>query len=281
MEIRNLQYFYETARLGNFSKAAEHLAVTQPALSMGINNLERELRCKLFKRGRKLAITPQGERLQMHCEKIFTQIAEMREDILLTNNGMRGVVKAGILVSILLHLFPSIVSDFSALSPDIVLKFEKYETQEIEQRVINRQLDFGIISRVSTSKKLEETCLGSWGHSLVVSADNKKSIKTLAGCKNLFLLGNWQTEAVKNNTDLFERFPELNILNPVNCVAMLRQLVVSGMGLAILPDYVIGNDLRVIESYSQLKMSAYLIRHKKRLPNPVVDKFADFIIANL
>ena len=41
------------------------------------------------------------------------------------------------------------------------------------------------------------------------------------------------------------------------------------------------NNLRVIESYSQLTMPAYLIRPKKRLSNPVVDKFADFIIANI
>lgn len=281
MEIRNLQYFYETARLGNFSKAAEHLSVTQPALSMGIKNLEREFRCQLFKRGRKLVITAQGERLQMHCEKLFSQLIEMREDVALSNRGVRGVIRAGVLESVLLHIFPHIIADFSALWPDIILKFEKYETLQIEQRVIDRQLDFGIISRVTTSKKLEETFLGSWGHSLVVAAGNKQRIKTLAGCKNLYLLGNWQTEAVKNNTDLLERFPELNILHPVNCVAMLRQLVVLGLGMAILPNYVIGNDLRILESYNKLTMPVYLIRHKKRLPNPVVDKFADFIIGSI
>jgi len=278
MEIRNLQYFYETARLGNFSKAADNLAVTQPALSMGIQNLERELKCQLFKRGRRLEITAQGERLKLHCEKLFALLDEMREDIVLAGQGVKGVVHAGILESVLLHIFPRIIADFAATCPVIILKFEKAETQQIERRVVERQLDFGIISRVSTSKKLEETFLGSFAHSLVVSSANRQRLSTIAAKSNLFLLGNWQIEAVKNNTDLLKRFPEINILHPVNCVAMLRQLVVSGLGMAILPDYVLGNDLRVIEKYNQLTMPVYLIRLHKRPANPVVDKFVDFIV---
>lgn len=280
MEIRNLQYFYETARLGNFSKAAENLSVSQPALSMGIRNLERELQCQLFKRGHKLRITSQGEMLQLHCEKLFAQLTKIREDISLAGKGVRGVVYAGVLESVLLYVFPRIIADFAVSYPDIVLKFEKSETLQIEQQVIDRKLDFGIISRVTTSKKLEETLLGSCNHSLVTVASNRQCVTTLANQSKLFLLGNWQIEAVKNSTSLFERFPDMNILHPVNCVAMLRQLVVSGLGMAILPDYVIGDDLRVLENYKELTMPVYLIRHKKRLPNPVVDKFANFIISN-
>jgi DNA-binding transcriptional LysR family regulator len=240
MDFRNLQYFYETARLGNFSKAAENLAVTQPALSMGIQNLERELKCQLFKRGRRLEITVQGERLRLHCEKLFALLAEMREDIALVDKGIKGVVIAGVLESVLLHVFPRIIADFAAACPDIVLKFEKSETQQIEQ----------------------------------------KRLATIAAGQSLFLLGNWQIEAVKNHTDLLGRFPEMNILHPVNCVAMLRQLVVSGLGMAILPDYVLGPDLRVLEKYDQLTMPVYLIRQRKRLANPIVDKFVDFIITH-
>lgn len=280
MELRNLQYFYETARLGNFSKAAETLSISQPALSMGIRNLERELQCPLFKRGRKLRITAQGQILQLHCEKLFTQLSKLREDIFLAGKGVRGVIYAGVLESILLYVFPRIIANFAESCPDVVLRFEKSETSQIEQQIIDNKLDFGIISRVTTSKKLEETFLGSCNHSLVTAASNRHNLATIADQSKLFLLGNWQLEAVKNRTTLFEQFPDIDILHPVNCVAMLRQLVGSGLGMAILPDYVIGDDLRVLETFNELTMSIYLIRQKKRLPNPVVDNFASFIIAN-
>ena len=281
MEIRNLEYFFETAKLGNFSRAADKLAVSQPALSLGVKKLEKELKCKLLKRGKKTLLTAEGERLQQHCSKLFELLNEIKEDLNMVSKGIRGKIKAGILESALLYIFPEIVAGFTSKYPDINLKFEKAETLAIEKAVQNAELDFGIISRVSNSKKLEDIKLTSYAHSLVVSANDKRKIKVLARETKLYLSGEWQTGAIKHYTNLLDRFPKIKILNPVNCVAMLRQFVALGHGMAILPDYVLSDDLRVIEAYPQLQMPIYLIKPKRTESNAIINQFIDYIINNV
>lgn len=226
-------------------------------------------------------LTAEGERLQQHCSKLFELLNEIKEDLNMVSKGIRGKIKTGILESALLYIFPEIVAGFTSKYPDINLKFEKAETLAIEKAVQNAELDFGIISRVSNSKKLEDIKLASYAHSLVVSANDKRKIKVLARETKLYLLGEWQTGAIKHYTNLLDRFPKIKILNPVNCVAMLRQFVALGHGMAILPDYVLSDDLRVVEAYPRLQMPIYLIKPKRTESNAIINQFIDYIINNV
>ena len=279
MEIRNLRYFYMTAELGNFTRAADKLSVSQPALSSGIKNLERELKCLLLKRGKRVTLTAEGKKLKFYCDKLFLLLDEMEEDISLTAKGIKGMVKAGILESLLLSVFPEIIAKYANICPEVMLKFEKSETAIIEKDVLERNLDFGIISREPTSTKLEGKLLANYEHCLVCSNKDKDSLKQQVKTKPLYILGGWQEGAIKSQTDLFERFPKIKLRNPVNCVQMLREIVASGLGLAILPSYVVKKDIRIPEKYSQMVMRTHLIYRKNKIPNPTVDNFITNIIS--
>jgi len=274
-----LKFFHACAEHRSFSRAAEKLSISQPALSQGIKALEKELKHKLFVRDRGICLTPQGERLFTHCERLFTLIENIKDDLASAGKGIKGVIKAGILESILLYVFPRIISEYSSGFPKVTFKFEKAETIPIEKAVLEERLHFGIISRPSSSKKLEDRKLAEYPHSLFVATDQKGPLEVLAKSLPLYLLGSWQAEALKHKTDLFVRFHNIKCLNPINCVAVVRQLVANGLGMAVLPSFVLGQDLRIVESYPDFRMGLYLIRKGRRRINALADHFTDFLLA--
>jgi LysR family nitrogen assimilation transcriptional regulator len=82
MDLRQLEYFVHVADAGSFSRAAELLAVAQPALSRQIRTLEVELRQTLFLRnGRGVTLTPPGGRLLAHARGILQQVQSARADL--------------------------------------------------------------------------------------------------------------------------------------------------------------------------------------------------------
>ena len=82
MELRQLEYFAAVARHRHFTRAAESLYVTQPALSQQVRRLEAELGLQLFRRTPKgVELTSAGEDLLVHAEKILAEVAQTRADM--------------------------------------------------------------------------------------------------------------------------------------------------------------------------------------------------------
>ena len=82
MELRQIRYFLAVQETGTFTKAAERLFVTQPALSSGIKGLEEELGVKLFERGHKRAtLTPEGIRFSARAQAIVGECRAAKEEL--------------------------------------------------------------------------------------------------------------------------------------------------------------------------------------------------------
>ena len=129
MELLQLQYFAEVARLGNVTKAANELHVSQPALSQSIRRLENELEMKLFeKEGRNIRLTAKGQKYYAHISQALQEIetaALETRDIQL-----QGTVTLGSYMS----LAPIMkgISSFSRLYPDINFTLLRiHETSQI------------------------------------------------------------------------------------------------------------------------------------------------------
>ena len=82
MKLRNLIYFIEIEKCGNMSKASEKLYVSQPALSKGMSELEKELGCQLFiRKASNIVLTEEGKRCLEYSKKIISLCNEMPEYI--------------------------------------------------------------------------------------------------------------------------------------------------------------------------------------------------------
>ena len=82
MTLIQMRYFYEVCRWQNITKAAEHLHVSQPTISMAMQTLEAETGLNIFQReGRKIIITPEGSKLLGKVKHILTQVDQLEEEI--------------------------------------------------------------------------------------------------------------------------------------------------------------------------------------------------------
>ena len=277
MEFRLLRYFLAVAETANFSRAAETVHLTQPALSQAVRALEKDLGCTLFTRGHGVRLTPAGERLREHCLRILPMLQDVRDDLAELQGGLQGTIRPAVLESLLLYLLPPIISRFSSTFPQVKFTFSMQETRDIEHSVLSGDSHFGLVSRPPASRKLEALTLASFPHVLVAPAGTTGSTAQLLKKHALFLLGDWQVAALEENTDVLKKHPNLRILNPINHVAVVRQLVAQNLGLAILPSFVVNVELRVLQSFSDWRMSAILLRDPQRTRLAAAETFMEFL----
>ncbi len=101
IETSQLQTLVAVARAKSFSKAAEDLNVTQSAISQSIKNLENKIEVKLFKRsGKKVVLTPEGEKLFSLAAAFLTNLDDTLEEIQHDKDEMSGKVRIGTLIGV-------------------------------------------------------------------------------------------------------------------------------------------------------------------------------------
>lgn len=142
-DYNKYKIFYAVAELNSFSRAAEFLHISQPAISYSIKELESQLNTSLFIReNRKIKLTDDGEKLIFYLRRAFNDI-NIAEKVILEGNGeMKGTVKLGIYSHLAIALLPDIISKFAKKYPDV--KFEIYTSSspELREKLKVRELDF-------------------------------------------------------------------------------------------------------------------------------------------
>lgn len=146
LELRNLQTFHYAAQFLNYSKTAQYLNFSQPAITKQIKLLEEELHSRLFMRiGNKMYLTPAGELLQKYTTKIFSTIDEMVSEMqLLAESGSS--LKIGADISIITNNLQPAISQFYQLHPSVQTKIYTWSFSEILNGIQNNEIDVGFIS---------------------------------------------------------------------------------------------------------------------------------------
>lgn len=145
MELSQLRYVLQLAQSSNFSKAADQLYITQPALSQQISLLEEELGLKLFERTtRKVALTAAGEEFARSAQEILEKVAELHRTMELHRREVGGTLSVGLL-STLSHLnIAEYLNSFQQIYPNIHIDFQVAWSSALISRVLNRELDAAI-----------------------------------------------------------------------------------------------------------------------------------------
>lgn len=128
-ELRHLVYFREVARQLHFRKAAETLAVAQPALSRSVAQLETELGVELLNRTRrKVELTPAGRALLERIEPLLRALAAIPEDIRALAGGQAGQVKLAFTGLAMATVLPGILREFNRRYPGIRVELNESPT---------------------------------------------------------------------------------------------------------------------------------------------------------
>ena len=146
MNLQQIEYLLAINKYRSFSKAAENIFVTQPALTIQIKRLEEELGVELFDRNKKpLETTEIGERiieqarfLQKNIEKLPDIVSEFKREL-------SGNLRIGIIPTVSPYLVPKFVNQFIEKFPEVNLHFTELITEDILERLEEGTIDAGII----------------------------------------------------------------------------------------------------------------------------------------
>jgi LysR family transcriptional regulator, low CO2-responsive transcriptional regulator len=158
MDYDQLASFLEVAKLGSFSRAAEKIYRTQPAISAQVRLLEQECGEKLFDRsGKKVLLTPAGEILRRYAEKILTLQKEALQAIAEINQTPRGKLYIGANEATCLYVLPKTFARFKQLYPLVQISIYRNFSHKILQKVQEGAVDLGIVTLPQTANNMEVT----------------------------------------------------------------------------------------------------------------------------
>jgi DNA-binding transcriptional LysR family regulator len=156
MDYDQLASFLEVAKLQSFSRAAEKIYRTQPAISAQVRLLEQECGEKLFDRsGKKVMLTPAGEILRRYAEKILGLQKEALQAIAELNQTPRGKLYIGANEATCLYVLPKTFAHFKQLYPLVQISIYRNFSHKIVQKVQEGAVDLGIVTLPQSAPNME------------------------------------------------------------------------------------------------------------------------------
>ena len=150
MADRRLQVFHAVARQLSFTKAAEQLFMTQPAVTFQIKQLEEHLNTRLFERSHgRIALTPAGELVLGYAEKILTLSEELETRVSELTGEISGPLLLGASTTVAEFFLPQILGEFKARHPLVRARMTVGNSESIVTRVAEHSLDLGLIESPS------------------------------------------------------------------------------------------------------------------------------------
>ena len=155
MADRRLKVFYTVARLLSFTKAAESLHMTQPAVTFQVRQLEEHFDTRLFDRTHnRVTLTDVGQVVYEVAERIFELYDEMERRVREMTGEMGGSLNIGASMTIAENMLPSLLGQFRKKHPDLNVRLKVGNTESIVSMVEHNVIDLAIVEGTVTNKNL-------------------------------------------------------------------------------------------------------------------------------
>ncbi len=157
MDISHVRTVLEIIKYGSFSEAAAALNISQPAVSLHVQRLERELGARLLDRGgTRVRLTPHGEAFLRHAEHIAAADTEMREDIARLAHDLTGALRLAASTIPGEFLLPGLLADFTALHPNVTATLNVSDTEAVIGELESGTCDVGFTGAPSRRSTLTQ-----------------------------------------------------------------------------------------------------------------------------
>jgi DNA-binding transcriptional LysR family regulator len=240
MDLSELQVFLTVAREGSFSRAAERLYRTQPAVSLAIRKLEEDLGQRLFVRGaRPVRLTDAGMLLKDYAERLINLRDEVKKGLTELEGLQRGELSLGVNESSIHALLPAIAK-FRELHPGVQIRVHRMFSRDIPHEVLNYRLDLGAVSYVPRDPQLQATEILKDELTLVVPPKHalakKKEVDVADLSNESFVAHIVESPFRRRVIELFARNrTALNMPTEMPTIESIKRFVQMGMGVAIVP----------------------------------------------
>lgn len=239
--LRQLRYFEAVARLGHFGHAADHCAVTQPALSMQIKQLEEELGLILVeRRPRGIQLSAEGEEVLVRARRILAETQALTDFAQNHADPLGGPLRLGVIPTIAPYLLPRLLPElkekFPALRPVIL----ESQTDRLTHRLLAGELDLLLLALPIVSPEIETVALAVDPFLLAVSEDHPLAGTTIASAadlqrERLLLLEEGHCLRDQALAICGSRPETQEDAYGATSLATIVQLAANGMGVTLLP----------------------------------------------
>ena len=285
MEFRQLQTFMIIAQTESFSKAAELLGYSQSEVTVQIRLLEKELDTRLFERmGRKIALTAQGQNLQIHSGRILEEMSQAEAEIRLEQE-LCSPLHVGVIESLFFTKLPPILGYFRQHYPKVSLKLTTGTPKELIEHMEYNQLDLIYIldrprynNRWSKEMEKKEDIVFVTNPKLAITQKQDLMVEDLL--YNPFFL----TEKNENYRKELDQFLESKdiVLTPSlessNTEFIIRMIIENG-GISYLPYFAVeksikSGELAILKVKDfQLSMYQQIFYHKSKWKTKEMEEF--------
>jgi DNA-binding transcriptional LysR family regulator len=240
MDLAQLHVFLVVAKEHSFSRAAQKLFRTQPAVSIAIRKLEESVGQPLLVRGaRQVKLTDAGELLRDYAERLLNLRDEIQKGMEDLGNLGRGELRLGVNESSIHALLPALAR-YRKLYPGVKLVMHRTLSRDIPQEVLNYRLDLGAVSYVPQDAKLEALEILRDELTFVVPPKHRLAGRRSVDIKELgeetFVAHNVDSPYRSHVIQLFEKYRtplRRNVEMPT--IESIKRFVQMGMGVAIVP----------------------------------------------
>jgi DNA-binding transcriptional LysR family regulator len=290
MADRRLQVFFTVARLLSFTKAAETLHMTQPAVTFQVRQLEEYFNTRLFDRTHnRISLTDAGNLVYGYAEKIFDLYNEMENMIKEMTGEISGSLTIGASTTIAEYMLPSLLGDFRKRYQDVVIHLKVSNTEGIVSMVENNVIDLGVVEAPVGNKNLVvETCRNDRlvaivpnGHPLashdVVHLDELLEYPFI--CREE---GSGTREVIEEYICHAEGCKEgLNVAMELGSPEAVKGAVEAGMGISIVSEAIIAKELKLgtlvaVELDPPMERPFSFVHQKQKFRVRVMDELLEF-----
>ncbi|PSB32952.1 LysR substrate-binding domain-containing protein [Stenomitos frigidus] len=258
MTLEQLRIFLAVTTHLHFTRAAEALYITQPAVSAVIQNLEAEYCVKLFHRvGRRIEITEAGKLLQVEAQKILDQVVLTERGLRELNNLQRGELKLGSSLTIGNYWLPEKISHFKRDYPGISVNCTLANAKEICEGTATGLFDLGLVTGdvdPALQSILEQEIIGGDRLQIVVGKAHPWFKRARVSVQELVETPWVMRESGSGSQQVFEQAmqrwgiepADLNVILVLSSSEMVRAVVESGVGAAAIPELMVQKELQLL-----------------------------------
>ena len=287
--LRQLKVFETVARRLSFSRAAEELHLTQPAVSTQIRTLEGHVGMPLFEQlGKKIYLTQAGEELLHFCRAIIGQFDEAQQAMA----QLKGVAGGKLNVAVISagdYFFPQLMVAFARQHPGVQLNLTVHNREELLDKLAANRTDLAVMVRPPAGTDTQNDAFAPHPYVIVGAPDHplagRGQIPIAELIRQPFVIREPGSDTWFSMQDAFgKHMAELAVAMEIKSTETIKQAVIAGIGLGFLSFHTIGRELAAgslvlldVEGFP-LMLNWYVVhRREKRLP-PVARAFRQFLL---
>ncbi|MEW5962190.1 MAG: LysR substrate-binding domain-containing protein [Pseudomonadota bacterium] len=248
--LRQLRYLDALAREGHFGRAAEACAVTQPALSMQIQELEQQLGLSLVERARAgIRLTEKGAEIAHRAARILGDVRDLIEYAKHAGSVLEGTLKLGVIPSMAPYLLPPLLPLVRAAYPDLELHVRETQTLPLTHELVEGKLDVLLLALPIRHPEIETKVLFEDRFLLALPKGRRlsgrvRATREFVEHERLLLLE--EGHCLRDQALTYCNLTQSSAVNTfgASSLSTIVEMVSAGMGITLLPEMCLGVETR-------------------------------------